>query len=246
MTTIKRTYDGVVLFSHDSTSVAETLKAAVAQGADLRCANLQRADLRSADLQGADLRSANLRSADLQGAYLQGAYLQGAYLQGADLQGADLQGADLQGADLRNADLRSANLQGADLRSANLRNANLRSANLRSANLRSAYLQGAEGLAQQTVAGEGVLTGYKKLSGEGVIAVLTIPAHAQRVNAYGSRKCRAECAVVVSGAGYSDHDRAFKYTPGICVYPDKFDPDPRVECSNGIHFFITREEAEEY
>lgn len=28
--------------------------------------------------------------------------------------------------------------------------------------------------------------------------------------------------------------------------PDKFDPDVRVECSHGIHFFLTREEAETY
>jgi hypothetical protein len=36
------------------------------------------------------------------------------------------------------------------------------------------------------------------------------------------------------------------YKTGCEVFPDSFDPDPRVECSHGIHFFITREEAEAY
>jgi hypothetical protein len=35
------------------------------------------------------------------------------------------------------------------------------------------------------------------------------------------------------------------YAPGL-IRPDKFDADPRVNCSHGIHFFITREEAEAY
>ena len=36
------------------------------------------------------------------------------------------------------------------------------------------------------------------------------------------------------------------YEPGKIVYPDKYDPDIRVECTNGIHFFQTYEEAEEF
>jgi hypothetical protein len=112
---IKRTYDGVVLFTHDSSSVAETLKAAIANGA-----NLQGADLQGANLQGANLYGAHLRSANLQGANLQGAHLRNANLQLADLQGAHLRSANLQGANLQGANLQGADLYGAHLRSANL------------------------------------------------------------------------------------------------------------------------------
>ena len=33
---------------------------------------------------------------------------------------------------------------------------------------------------------------------------------------------------------------------GDRVYPDGFDDDIRIQCSNGIHFFLTRAEAEEW
>jgi len=50
----------------------------------------------------------------------------------------------------------------------------------------------------------------------------------------------------VKGIGISRHDGRTEYAPGIVVRPDKWDPDPRVECTHGIHFFLTRQEAEEY
>ena len=176
------------------------------------------------------------------------ANLSGAYLRCANLSGADLSGAYLSDANLSDADLRGANLRGADLSYANLRGANLRGAHLSGANLRGAHLSGAnlrdaKGLEQQYVLPTGELVGYKKLA-DGTIAVLRIPADAKRVNAYGSRKCRAEFAYVVSGNGKAKHDDT-PYAPGV-IRPDKFDDDPRVECSHGIHFFITREEAEAY
>jgi hypothetical protein len=36
------------------------------------------------------------------------------------------------------------------------------------------------------------------------------------------------------------------YVVGETVVADKYDPNPRVECSGGIHFFMTRAEAEAY
>ena len=151
-------------------------------------------------------------------------------------------------ADLRSADLRSANLSSADLSSANLSNADLSSADLRYANLSSAVvcradLHGAKGLEQQVIVPDGTIIGYKKLA-NGDIAVLRIPHDAKRVNAYGSRKCRAEFAYIIEGEGKAKHDGT-AYAPGL-ITPDSYDPDPRVECSHGIHFFITRAEAEAY
>jgi hypothetical protein len=136
-------------------------------------------------------------------------------------------------------------LQSADLRDADLRGANLQSANLRGANLRGANLQGAKNLESFVIAAEGVLIGYKKLK-NGNIAKLRIPLAAARVNAYGSRKCRAAYVTVISGTGVSQHDGVTKYAPKLKVVADRFDPDPRVECSGGIHFFLTEQEAKAY
>jgi Family of unknown function (DUF5758)/Pentapeptide repeats (8 copies) len=223
--------------------------------ADIELANLRGANLSNADLSGADLSSADLSVANLRGANLSGANLSNADLSGADLYSAGLSVANLLGADLCGADLRGADLCGADLSVANLRVANLSVANLRGADLRGADLHGADlrganlgevyGLSSFVVAAEGVLIGYKKLIG-GTVAKLRIPAAAPRVNAYGSRKCRAAYVTVISGTGLSRHDGVTKYAPKLKVVADKFDPDPRVECSGGIHFFITEQEAKDY
>jgi hypothetical protein len=155
-----------------------------------------------------------------------------------------LDGIEREIANLRDADLYRASLRDADLRGADLCGANLRGANLRGANLKDA-----KGLAQQSVAlPYGSIIGFKKVSG--AIIRLLIPADAKRVNAYGSRKCRAEFAYVLGVDGYNgcvlEAHGGFKYPQSGLVTPDKYDPDPRIECSYGIHFFITREEAEEY
>ena len=169
-------------------------------------------------------------------------------LTGANLRCADLTGANLRGADLRCAGLYGAGLSGADLRGADLTGADLTGANLFDANLRSADHTGAKNcelaLARTRILPEGTLIGWMKLKG-GAIAKLSIPAEAKRSHAFG-RKCRAEYADVLDGEGVSQHDGKTKYAPGLRVHADRFNPDWKEECSGGIHFFITREEAEAY
>ena len=77
-----------------------------------------------------------------------------------------------------------------------------------------------------------------------------IPKEAKRNNAFG-RKCRAEYAQVLEIIGaetaYSNHDRTFEYKVGEIVRPTQdFNEDFTDECSTGIHFFITKEEAKNY
>jgi len=156
----------------------------------------------------------------------------------ADLRGADLRGADLRGADLRGADLRGANLGGANLCDAKLCGADLRGAK----NITKWAL---EKLAvTRTILPDGDLIGWKKLQ-DGVICKLQIPAKAGRVGGLIGRKCRAEFAIVLAGEGQSQHN-GMTYKVGEEVKPDEFDPNPLVECSHGIHFFITKQEAENY
>ena len=182
-------------------------------------------------------------------AILSGANLRGAILSGADLRGADLSDADLSGAILSGANLRGAILSGANLSRAILRDADLSHANLRDADLRGAILG-----ARSIVPESGGFTGWKKLQ-DGVVAQLRISAKAERVSALTSRKCRASKARVVAlynrdGSVRTEPGKGaysgLAYPVGGVVVPDWFDPDNRVECSHGIHFFITRREAEEY
>jgi hypothetical protein len=238
---IKRRATGATLFSHaaDVNSTSITLTEAV------KC----RADLSGADLSRANLYGANLYGADLYGADLSRADLSRANLSRANLSGADLSGADLSRADLYGANLSRANLSGANLYGANLSGADLYGANLYGANLYGADLQHTKDFTFSLVPDEGAFTGWKKLR-DGVIAKLQIPAEAKRNSTPTGRKNRAEFVLVLElfGAkvGVSMHDGETEYRVGEIVKPDSYDGDIRQECTNGIHFFITRAEAEAY
>ena len=221
--------------------------------ANLQGANLQGANLYGANLYGADLYGANLYGANLYGANLQGANLYGANLQGANLRGADLYGANLQGANLYGANLYGANLYGANLYGANLQGVDLYGANLQGANLQGADLTGIDISKFQIVPEIGPFIAFKKLK-EG-IAELYVPRSAKRIGGLLGRKCRVskvkvKSIVDVNGTpidvGHDRHTGNLEYRVGMWIKPDKFDDDVRLECTNGIHVFITKKEAEEY
>ena len=228
--------------------------------ANLRGANLRGADFRGANLRGANLRCANLRDANLSGANLRDANLPGADFRGANLRDASLRcanllGANLSGANLNLADLRDASLRGANLSLANLSLTDLRDASLSGASLRGANLSGAE--ANWYTSGfwivcpeSGSFTAWANKSGH--IIELLIPEHANRSSST-TRKCRASEAIVVKihtdGANRIEHDAYNKttiYKEGDTVFPDSWDKDRWNECSHGIHFFMSRKEAEIY
>ena len=235
---IKNVVTGQVLFSAEVESWKELVEQAVKVGANLKGANLKGANLKGANLKGANLSGANLFGANLEGANLKGANLKGANLYCANLYCANLSGANLFGANLKGANLFGANLEGANLEGANLKGANLYCA-------KDADLV----IAQTRILPEGTLIGWKKLRG-GVICKLKIPEAAKRFHAFG-RKCRCEYAEVLElcGAevGHSQHDPTFEYRVGEIVRPEyPFSENWMEECESGIHFFITRVEAENY
>ena len=174
-------------------------------------------------------------------------------LRKADLRNANLEGADLSDAALADADLRCANLRGATLSDTNLCGANLSGTNLSGANLSSAKI-GKVKCSENTsffalqCPEEGSFIGWKQCKNR-VIVKLLIPEDAQRSSGT-SRKCRASKAVVleVFGAnkGFSNYDSGFVYELGKTMIPDGFDENRWEECGKGIHFFITKGEAEAY
>ena len=164
---------------------------------------------------------------------------------------------DLRGAYLRDANLSDANLSGAYLRDANLSDANLSGAYLSDANLSGAYLSGAYlsgakdadlAIAMTRILPEGSLIGWKKCQ-DNVIVKLRIPEEAKRSHAFG-RKCRAEFVdvleVIGAEVGISKHDGVTKYAVGQRVTPDSFSDNWMEECDPGIHFFLSKLEAEAY
>lgn len=130
------------------------------------------------------------------------------------------------------------------------------------ADLRDADLRGV--IADEMTSGfwpvcpeEGSFIAFKKLA-DNKIAKLLIPEHAKKSSGT-TRKCRSSEAYVVeikylngnsADIGYSgyagENGEKTVYKVGETVYPDRFDEDRWDECSNGIHFFMTRREAELY
>ena len=173
--------------------------------------------------------------------------------------------ANLSNSNLSNSNLSNSNLSCSDLRGSNLSNSNLRNSNLSCSNLRSSDLSNSDlsnsnlseakeaelVIARTRILPEGSLIGWKKCR-DGAIVCLIIPADAKRSHAFG-RKCRAEFADVsgiVDAKGepievaYSMHMDSFEYRKGERVKPDHWDEDWQEECAGGLHFYITRAEAE--
>ena len=143
---------------------------------------------------------------------------------------ADLRGADLGGAYLRGADLRGADLRGADLRDAK--------------NIPFIPL---------SCPSDGEFIGWKKVSGK--LVRLLIQSDAKRSSST-SNKCRCDKAKVLE---ITDLDGSnpitsvinnnyieTQYVVGEMVFPDSFDENRWNECSNGIHFFINKQDAINY
>jgi len=191
----------------------------------------------------------------LEKAVHQRAYLRGANLRGANLKGANLEGANLEGANLRGANLEGANLGWAILGGANLGWANLGGANLKGANLRGANLEGANLPNFLIVPEIGSFYAYKKLK-EGVVVKVFIPSKAKRTNSLIGRKCRASELKVVKVVenpygvelpiGSTNQGHYMQYQIGEIFKADSFDSDIRIECTHGIHFFMTLREAQEW
>ena len=220
--------NGVVLFSHtaEDNTITLTVEAAVSCGVSLAKANLVGACLAVADLTGADLT------------------------------GADLTGADISWADLADANLKDANLKDANLKGAILKGAILEGANLERVILDMAYLVGAQNIPYIPLScpSEGSFTGWKKVNNEYLVK-LQIPEDARRLSAT-TRKCRCNKAMVLditSLDGETHFDEVVNnnykktiYKVGEMVYPDSFDENRWNECSNGIHFFVNKQDAIKY
>ena len=155
------------------------------------------------------------------------------------------------------ADLRYADLRYADLSDANLRYANLRYADLRGANLSGAEYNEYTTFFALQCPEDGAFIGYKKC--DQYIIKLQITDTARRSSAT-SRKCRASEVLVLdiqnidgTESGLTEYLHNDDYTKNGTLYKigevtksDSFDDNRWNECSNGIHFFITRQEAVNY
>lgn len=118
------------------------------------------------------------------------------------------------------------------------------------ANLRSANL----GFIPINCPSDGAFVGWKKVQNK--LIKLLVPEDAKRCSAT-TYKCRCDKAQVLAITSLDEkssfdsvtnvtYNPNIEYKVGEMVYPDKFDEDRWNECSNGIHFFINKQDAINY
>ena len=190
-------------------------------------------------------------NADLSDAYLSNANLSNANLSNADLSDAYLSNANLFNANLSNADLSNADLSNANLFNADLSNANLSNADLSDAYLFNAILSDAEKIRKGVIIDNPVRV-FKKCIKNNIVELELLKGSI--VFSINNKKCRTNKAKVISINGVcekglkccSSCSDKFIYEVGKKVEVKDFDLMYNVECSSGIHFFWTKEEAEDY
>ena len=258
---------------HDTDLKEFILKGVDLRKANLQGANLNGANLSKANLEGANLSEANLEYADLRRACLEKTNLSESNLSKTDCTYANLRNTSLIYANLREAFLKGANLVDSDLRGADLvytdltysdlSGINLKGANLNRANLGGASLSGVKyddttSFFALQCPEKGSFIGYKKAgypkAGYRIVELL-ITEDSLRSSAT-SRKCRCSKAKVLSITDFnntenfdmvaSSYDKNFIYKVGEIIEVKDFDENRWNECSTGIHFFITRQEAINY
>jgi hypothetical protein len=229
-------------------------------GADFRGADFSRVDFREVDFRGAGFTGVDFSEVDFRGANFRGTDFSRVDFREVDFRwadfirvdfseagftGADFRWADFRWADFSRVDFRWADFGGVDFRWVDFGEANFREADFGEANFGEAQWD------YTTVgihpAAEGSLVGWGKK--QGVIVKMIIPENAKRSCAT-TRKHRAEYAYVLGV--YNDERQVTvdnrwgrtTYTPGQIVYCHKWEEDRWIECAGGIHFFLSRKEAE--
>ena len=93
---------------------------------------------------------------------------------------------------------------------------------------------------------KGSFIAWKKTT-KGVVKLL-IGGDSRRTSTLVGRKCRASKVEVLEGfEGATGPNRGgLYYHTGAVLEVKDYDDDIRVECTRGIHFFMTRKEAEEW
>jgi len=239
-----------------STLIKAKMAGAQMFGSIFRESNMSKANLHKAIAEAANFYYATLDEADLSYAELNRANLMYAYICEANLTWASLMRANLYGANLRGSNLRTTDLCRANLSEADLTNADLLNAYTNGASFYGADLNETKNIPFIPLAcpSDGAFIGWKKV--KKCLVKLEIPEDAKRSSAT-THKCRCDKAKVLGIYTLNGNLMDLKqitnsnfcktvYKVGEMVYPDKFDTHRFNECSNGIHFFINKEDAITY
>lgn len=236
----------------------------VIRGCDFSGTCFDNANFDFAIIENTNLHSAHYKEVSFSKATAYGTSFRFAYFADAQLSDSSFSRSDFFCAKIRKSDLsrtffgcsllNETDFSGSRLYRTNFNGANLAGASLETAEIDQCEYDEATSFFALQCPETGSFIGYKKA--EDLIVKLLIPARAKRSSGT-SRKCRCSEAKVLGiynqkgkkssvNIVRSTYDSYFVYKVGEIVRVKNFDANRWNECSTGIHFFLTFEEAKQY
>lgn len=213
--------------------------------------NFDKCKLNNIIIYNCDLTKCNFSKADLPFSKICGSYFIDCFFNSAYAHKAELKFSSFRRCSFRNTYLSESTLDHINIYYSNLVNAKLVGSNIK--NIQYNY---ATAFFAPQCPEEGSFIGWKKAGdAHKYLVKLLITEDAKRSSAT-TRKCRCSKAKVLSIKPIhdspeveeieSEYDSEFIYKVGEYVEVNDFDEDRWKECSTGIHFFLTKQEALNY
>lgn len=201
----------------------------------------------------------DLTNAELSDADFTLSSFQNTKLDGANFENSSVENALFDGCSMKNANFKHANMKTGSFRYCDMRNCNIEDADLFGAVLEYAKLDGIisnEGTKwfRLHCPERGAFLGYKKCVNNRLVQLL-IPADAKRTSAtLPSCRCNKAKVLTIKSFDYQDNydeawslvDENFVYKKGEWVEVKDFNEDRWMDSTTGIHFWMTRKEAQDY
>lgn len=201
-----------------------------------------------------DLSGMDLSGMDFTLSSFQNTVLNGVDFEGSSVENALFDGCGLRGANFRNAEMKTASFRYCDMRECNIEGANLFGAVLEFANLEGIVSDEDTRWFRLHCPEEGAFLGYKKCVNDRMVQLL-IPADARRTSAtLPSCRCSKAKVLTIKSFDFTQNfdeawslvDENFVYKKGQWVEVKDFNENRWQDSTTGIHFWMTRAEAEGY
>ena len=209
---------------------------------------------RECEFKDMDLSGADLHNMDFTLSSFQNVNLEYVNVKNSSVENALFDGCSLHGANFTNANLKTASFRYCDLRESNIEGANLFGAVLEYAKLDGIISNEDTKWFRLRCPETGAFLGYKKCVNDRMVQLL-IPADAKRTSAtLPSCRCNKAKVLTIKSFDFKENyeeawslvDENFVYRRGQWVEVKDFNEDRWQDSTTGIHFWMTRQEAENY
>lgn len=214
----------------------------------------ERLSFRECEIEPCDYSGWDLSDMDFTLCSFSGCVLNRVNFRDSSVENALFDGVSLKGADFSNANMRTASFRYCDMSRCSIRGADLYGAVLEYAGLDGIEDDEKTQWFRLHCPEKGAFLGYKKCVNDRMVQLL-IPADARRTSAT-LPSCRCDKAKVLTiksfdfqqnyEEAWSLVDENFVYKRGEWVVVNDFNENRWMDSTTGIHFWMTREEAEAY